>query len=75
MTARTDLVEIICDGPSEGGGCPDDAARATYGTALGVRQDLREDGWATALAGGIDRCTKCRKRAVGVTAPYPPEVR
>lgn len=62
MSVRTDMVEVICDGPEDGDGCPDDAARATYGTALHVRRELREDGWTTAEAGGFDRCPKCRKR-------------
>lgn len=67
MTARTDLVEVICDGPADGDGCPDDAARANYGTAMSVRKDLREDGWETGQAGGTDRCKKCRGRRTRTT--------
>jgi hypothetical protein len=65
MSVRTDLIEVVCDGPDDQTECPDNAAMADYGTACSVRAVLRtgEDAWRTAIPGGIDRCAKCREQA------------
>lgn len=77
MTARTDLVEVICDGPDEQTECPDSAAMADYGTAARIRSVLKtgDDAWRTALPGGIDRCAKCTAaaQATGVSGSSPGE--
>ncbi len=62
MSARSDLVEVSCDGPASGGVCPRSAAMADYGTARRVREILRsgENPWRTGLPGGVDRCGDCQ---------------
>jgi hypothetical protein len=45
-------VEINCDGCGN--------AWTDYGRASELRERMRADGWATALAGGKDLCSDCR---------------
>lgn len=64
MSARSDLVEVSCDGPFptiEPGECEVSATVRDFGTPCDVRKVLAEDGWETDLPGGYDRCPACRK--------------
>lgn len=58
MTARHDLVEIVCDGPTgTRRPCPDSAAWTDYGIATALRQRMKADGWICRPP--YDRCPKC----------------
>ena len=54
-------IEVNCDGPKSGGGCPDNRAWADYGTATDLRVRMRDDGWLCGAQFGIDRCPACRE--------------
>ena len=65
MTARPLGIEVSCDGPPDGGDCPDSAAFHAIGatwTAREMRADGRRDGWITRRAPGrlLDICPRCR---------------
>lgn len=63
MSVVKGFIEVICDGPDEGTECPDNAAWMDGGPAPRLRKRMHdEDGWATALPGGLDRCPKCRNK-------------
>jgi hypothetical protein len=58
------FIEVVCDGPDENTECPENAAWMDAGPAPELRKRMRvEGGWAVALPGGIDRCSKCREQA------------
>lgn len=61
MSAHRVGVNIICDGPTADQDCPDNASFMDALTADQIRARLtEEDGWATALPGGVDRCKACQ---------------
>lgn len=68
MTAYPLGVEIACDGPNVCRECPESAAvrrQVTSRTAVEVREDGREQGWAHTRRAGhrVDLCPNCRTGA------------
>ncbi len=67
MSVLRGIIEILCDGPSEGVECASNGAWTDSGPASELRKRMREDGWTTGLPGGIDRCPACTKQAASAT--------
>lgn len=63
MSVIQGLIEVVCDGPDGETECPDIKAWMDAGPASWLRRRMREDGWAVALPGGVDRCPGCRATA------------